>query len=149
MRDCLITLYRRPPEVGEGLWRYGEDEIPCLTASNAGAAFLDVTFEQAGEQLERRMKVYAEPDGSFALGGSHRDTRWEVVGMMYDAGPSLAYVEFQGSAPPDVWRPLLNCLIPSEADQHDWNEYMLFVRDAGRFLAIDVFLERYLSDSIS
>ena len=76
----------------------------------AGSHF-PVSFEEAGERLERLDRIYFEPDGSFVWVGEcpTRDgtTRWQLDGMLYDHSGRLHRVELKGTCPRGAWQALL------------------------------------------
>lgn len=78
---------------------------------------LDTTFDDALKRIEQT-GAYVEPDGSFTRGGRSHGTSWSVGGMLYDEGSRLAYVDVTGKAPTNVWKEMMEAILPSpETDQ--------------------------------
>ncbi len=95
---------------------------------------LGVTFETAAERLTKIPQLYFEPDGSFLWVSRNSDRRWEMTGMLYDQGASLAYAEMRGCCPRAEMERVLACL--SHAEQ---TNIIQFVRQ-GVFVEMEEFL---------
>lgn len=98
-----IHIHRRPSEVASGgnvaIDGAAVQTLACSPVSSNNS--LHVTFDRAVEILTMLPRMFIEPDGSFVWTGKQDDELWQVEGVLYDAGPRLAYVEMSGRCPPD------------------------------------------------
>ena len=88
------------------------DGLPLAIVS-AGQAMshqqFAVSFEEAGESLEKLPRMYFERDGSFVWVGTE-PAAWQVDGVMYDRDGRLLYVEIKGSCPVEQFDQFLSAL---------------------------------------
>lgn len=112
MYSFRIHIHPRPASAKPG---------PAVEISGRAVATLDVspaaaaaphavTFDQAVAMLATLPRMYLEPDGALVWTGKQDGQLWKVDGVLYDAGPSLAYVELSGGCPPDEFNQLLAAL---------------------------------------
>ncbi len=86
-----------------------KQEIATLAVEGNPASF-SVTFDKASEILGTLPRMFIEPDGSFVWAGELDGRRWQVDGVLYDAGPGLAYVDLSGRCPPNEFDQFLAAL---------------------------------------
>ena len=71
---------------------------------------IPTSFEEAQQRLLERMpEMLFEPDGSFAWAS----VKHQLVGMIYDAGGQIQYVELRGHCAPQQLRDLIETLAGS------------------------------------
>ncbi len=75
---------------------------------------LAITFEQAVENLAALPQLLIEADGSFVFSGLKATERWQIDGLLMDAGETLFYVELKGNAPRDSLQQLFDSLTVGE-----------------------------------
>jgi hypothetical protein len=58
-----------------------------------------LSFEQAGEALEKLDRLFFEPDGSFVWTSPHGEPKWQVDGNLFDRAGRLLFVDLKGTCP--------------------------------------------------
>ncbi len=112
MYTFRIHIHRRASEIkGRGEVAIDGAAVQTLDVSPAAAnTSLHVTFDRAVEILAMLPRMFIEPDGSFVWTGNEDNELWQAEGVLYDAGPRLAYVEMSGRCPPDEFDQFLAAL---------------------------------------
>jgi len=110
MYKFRVNVHRRAADAGEE---------KRLTVGDRGIATLElktrpenfhVTFDRASEILIALPRMFLEPDGSFVWTGEQEGQPWQVDGVLYDAGPTLAHVEMSGACPANEFDQFLAAL---------------------------------------
>lgn len=73
------------------------------------------SFDEAAGRLAAIDRLYFEMDGSFLWSGGVSESRWQLDGMVYDAGGRIQYVDLKGYCPLAAWHHLLEIFALSEA----------------------------------
>lgn len=98
---------------------------------------LGLTFDQVAGQLAQLPRMDVEPDGTLLWTGEEAGgERWQIEGVLYDGGASLAHVELKGSCPPGALDALLQAL--------GWPQQRLLVQlpEQGVWLSVEQFRAR-------
>ncbi len=110
--DGLFSLHPRPsessPSVKPILWRGIEWDIVPVDPATVGSATFDVRFDDLVSAINQLHGGYAEGDGAFGIVGDGGS--WKVVGNFFEANDRVAFVQFQGDAPDQVWSDLARAL---------------------------------------
>jgi hypothetical protein len=85
------------------IYLYGADGLP-----------IDRSLETAAAHLQRLDRMYFEWDGSFVWTGIDGAQRWQVDGMIYDAGTMIQYVDLKGWCPQAQWWQLIDAIGPGD-----------------------------------
>lgn len=70
------------------------------------------SFDGAYAALERLPRMFIEPDGAFVWTGEESGGRWQLEGVLYDAGSALSHVVLRGDCPPAMLDVVLAALRP-------------------------------------
>lgn len=85
--------------------------LSCPTLTQVVPTPFPVSFETLAESIRDRPGLYWEMDGSFVWTGSDpalpSPSRWQLDGMVYDAGQHVQYLELRGMCPISEWHQLL------------------------------------------
>ncbi len=55
-----------------------------------------ITFEEAGQALEKLPRLFFEPDGSFVWTSGNGEPKWQVDGNLFDRSGRLLFVDLKG-----------------------------------------------------
>jgi hypothetical protein len=56
-----------------------------------------LSFEQAGEALQKLQRLFFEPDGSFVWTSPQGEPKWQVDGNLFDRAGRLLFVDLKGT----------------------------------------------------
>ncbi len=66
-----------------------------------------ITFEQVANRISTFERMHFEWDGSFVWTGEEDGAKWQIDGMLYDAGGELQYIDIKGRCPKSKWDQLV------------------------------------------
>jgi hypothetical protein len=109
MLSFHIAVHARSPEVADGpqISMRGGSFRTLNPPAAALTAPMPVSFEQAGDALNRLARLYFEPDGSFVWVSSKDEPKWQVDGNLFDRDGRLLFVDLKGSCPREQFEQLL------------------------------------------
>src|SRR5689334_11967789 len=97
-----VSLHARPESVTISqtpLAIAGQTFRALQVSPEALAAPFAITFEEAGQALERLPRLFFEPDGSFVWTSESGEPKWQVDGNLFDRSGRLLFVDLKGSCP--------------------------------------------------
>src|SRR4051794_31401563 len=110
MLSFHIALHARPQSVtlGDAIAMLTGQAYRVLTVpAEALATPFPLSFEQAGEALEKLPRLFFEPDGFFVWASTAGEPKWQVDGNLFDRAARLQFVDLKGRCPSDRFNNLL------------------------------------------
>ena len=134
MKPFQVAVHARPTgiEQGEDV-QINARALPTLDVpADRQAALLDVTFEDAFEQLEALPNLYIELDGSLVwVSGPEVAAGWQLDGHLWDRDGRLFALDVKGVCPEPVFDQLLSAIgWPRTAVMCRLIEHAVFLEEA-------------------
>ena len=70
---------------------------------------LDITFDDAVENLSQLNRMFVELDGSFLWSNKHQSHSWQIDGNIFEQDNKVLFVELKGMCVPSAFDDLLTC----------------------------------------